>query len=240
LYELKRAARACYDVAIAYGTPFISGKDSMFNDFKGYDENGPISVSIPPTLLGTAIGVMSDVARAISIDLKAVGDLLYLIGETNAELGGSEYTHMVGERENNRYGGHVPHVLLERNKKLYRAFAARPGLAASAISLGRGGLAVALAKSAMAGMLGADVDISKITGDAKSPTEKLFSESQGRILVSIAPQKQKEFETAMKGFATCIGKVSAHQKISFTLSGEFGSLDLRKALDGYRSTFKGY
>src|SRR5438105_5441237 len=64
LYELKQAAKACYDAAIAYEAPFVSGKDSMFNDFKGFDEEGPVAISVPPTLLATAIAVVDDASRA--------------------------------------------------------------------------------------------------------------------------------------------------------------------------------
>ncbi|MBI5469804.1 phosphoribosylformylglycinamidine synthase [Candidatus Kaiserbacteria bacterium] len=244
LFELKKAAQACYETAVAYGTPFISGKDSMFNDFKGYDDNGPINVSIPPTLLGTAIGVMQDASKAISIDLKQSGDLIYILGETNNELGASEYAEMCSERENKKYGGDVPRVSLERNKKMYTAFskAADKRFIASAISLGRGGFAAALAKTAMAGMLGLRLNLNLIPGDAKNPTEKLFSESQGRILVSVAHSKQKAFETALKGIAMVrLGEVTSDQKITLSLaSNKSVSLDLRKALETYRSPFKDF
>ena len=80
---------AIYHLAKTYRTPFISGKDSMFNDFKGYDaDNNPVTISIPPTLLISAIGVMEDVAHAVSLDPKQAGDLVYLLGETKDELGG--------------------------------------------------------------------------------------------------------------------------------------------------------
>jgi phosphoribosylformylglycinamidine synthase len=83
LYELKRAAQACYDYAVAYGTPYISGKDSMFNDFSGYDASGkPVTISAPPTLLVSAIGVMEDVTKAVSLDFKQAGD--YLSAGANA------------------------------------------------------------------------------------------------------------------------------------------------------------
>ena len=92
LGQLKEAARACYDFAVAYGTPFISGKDSMFNDFKGYDEYmNDVMISIPPTLLVSSIGVVSDWKRCQTIDFKREGDLIYVLGETRDEMGGSEY-----------------------------------------------------------------------------------------------------------------------------------------------------
>ena len=84
---LVRAARACYDFAVHYGTPFISGKDSLNND---YLLDGR-KVSIPPTLLISAISVVEDVGGAVSMDFKRPGDLVYIVGRTYRELGGSEY-----------------------------------------------------------------------------------------------------------------------------------------------------
>ena len=144
LYELKMAAKACYDVATAYGTPFISGKDSMFNDFRGFDASGkPIHIAALPTLLVSAIGVIPDVTQAMTIDFKRVGDLIYLVGETNDELGASEFGG----------GGNVPIVDVKKNAKTYDVVssAIQKGLVASALSVGRGGLGIALAKSAVAG-----------------------------------------------------------------------------------------
>ena len=102
LGQLKRAMHGIYHLAKRYRTPFISGKDSMFNDFKGYDaENNPVTISIPPTLLISGIGVMDNVAQAVSIDPKQEGDLVYLLGETKDELGGSEYYDHLGHLGNN-------------------------------------------------------------------------------------------------------------------------------------------
>src|SRR3989344_788718 len=151
LYELKESARACFDIATAYGTPFISGKDSMFNDFSGYTEAGnPIKISAIPTLLISAIGVIPDVTKAMTIDFKQAGNAIYLVGETNDELGASEYFSWL-----NIAGGRVPVVDIKKNAKAYDAVtkAIQNGRVASAIGVGRGGLGVALAKSAIAGQL---------------------------------------------------------------------------------------
>src|SRR3989344_5547184 len=97
LGQLLEAVKACYDYAVGYGTPFISGKDSMFNDFKGYDEKSkPIVISIPPTLLISAIGVMENYVKTVSPEFKKSGDVIYLLGETKDELGGGEYYRMLG------------------------------------------------------------------------------------------------------------------------------------------------
>ncbi|EKD95864.1 MAG: hypothetical protein ACD_24C00295G0002, partial [uncultured bacterium] len=123
LGQLKRAVRACYDYATYYQTPFISGKDSMFNDFKGFDSDGkPIKISILPTLLITSIGVVDEITKVVSLDLKFPDDLIYILGKTDDELGASEYYAMVSESLNKKYiGNSVPKVDAERNKRLYQA-----------------------------------------------------------------------------------------------------------------------
>ena len=86
LYQLKEAAKGCYDYAVAYQTPFISGKDSMYNDFKGYDKKGnPIKISIPPTLLISSIGVVDKINHLTKISPE-VGDHIFLLGQTRNEL----------------------------------------------------------------------------------------------------------------------------------------------------------
>ncbi|PIO03480.1 phosphoribosylformylglycinamidine synthase, partial [Candidatus Woesearchaeota archaeon CG08_land_8_20_14_0_20_47_9] len=94
LRQLKDACRACYDYATTFKTPFISGKDSMFNDFKGYDnDSNPLKISVYPTLLISAIGVIEDVRQTNTIDLKLTGDLIYVIGNTMDECGASDFYH---------------------------------------------------------------------------------------------------------------------------------------------------
>ena len=97
LGQLKRAAKGCYDFAKAFGTPFISGKDSMFNDFSGFDaDDNQVRVSVLPTLLISSIGIHPDISKAVSMDAKIEGDLVYVIGQTSEELGGSEYFAHLG------------------------------------------------------------------------------------------------------------------------------------------------
>jgi len=204
LAQLVSSVRACYDYAVGYGTPFISGKDSMFNDFKGYDEKGnPVAVSIPPTLLISAISVMPDLNKTVSPEFKKVGDIIYLLGETKDELGGGEYLKMFGVVSNNpapeqaRYRASVPKVDLKKNIKTYRALekVIQKELVVSAISVNSGGLAVALAKACVGGMVGCNISLKNQTAPkALSVDEKLFSESQGRILVSVSPRNVLAFE----------------------------------------------
>ncbi len=232
LYELKQAAKACYDIATAYGTPFISGKDSMYNDFRGYTADGkPTHIAALPTLLVSAIGVVPDVTKAMTIDLKRAGDLLYVIGETNEELGASEYGG----------AGNVPKVDARKNAKTYDAVskAIQKGLIASAIGVGRGGLAVALAKSSIAGQLGSRLNLNMLSGAATSPEVILFSESQGRFVISIPRKVQKEFEKVMVGVAlTNIGEVVQDNSVSIMLPATEVELPLSALTESYRSFFK--
>jgi len=241
LAQLKDAVKACYDVAVAYGTPYISGKDSMFNDFKGFDAKGNATLlSIPPTLLVSSLGVMKDSKKAVTLDAKLAGDLVYVLGETNNELGGSEY---YGMQES--IGNTVPIVDTAKNLKLYRALEATidQGLVASAQSIHRGGLLVALVKTAIGGWLGLDVSLQELPGNAQTDEAKLWSESQGRIVVTIDPQNKEQFETQMNGNAFKeIGVVRSDN--TFTMKGVDGKQIMKTTVEelssSYESMFKDY
>ncbi len=246
LNQLKKAVKACFDYSILYGTPLISGKDSMFNDFKGFDKDGkPLLISIPPTLLISSIGVMKDATKAISIDFKFARDLIYILGDTYNELGGSEYFALLSEEDKKEYvGNNVPAVDGEKNKKLYKAFSkcTESGIIASAISIGRGGLVVALSKSSISGKLGAEISLEKIKSTT-SDNFTLFSESQGRILASVNPKNKDKFEKTLKGNSfTLIGKVSKDEKIKIVgkNKNEIVNINVADALKSYKSTFKDF
>ncbi len=215
LGQLVDAVKACYDYAVGYGTPFISGKDSMFNDFKGYDEKGnAVAISIPPTLLISGISVMPDLYKAVSPEFKKSGDIIYLLGETHDELGASEYFKMLGAIGNN-----VPKVNFPKNLKTYLALekAIQKELIASSLSITSGGLGIALAKAALGGNIGCSMDLDQVSGTATSLDAKLFSESQGRILVSVLPKNTKQFEKIMGKVAfNKIGRVSKDTKVVIT------------------------
>ena len=224
LGELEQAAKACYDLALVYRTPFISGKDSMFNDWFGFNTQArAIKISVLPTLLISALGIIDDVTKAVSIDLKFPGDLIYVLGETKNELGGSEYFRMKGY-----IGNQVPKVEAEENKKLYKALsrAIKQRLVASSISVTRGGLAVSLAKSALAGDLGLTVNLN-------CSGEGLFAESSGRLAVTVNPKNKSQFEKTMSGNVYYLaGKATKEQKI---LINNFINLPLSEALHVYKS-----
>ncbi len=240
LWQLKQAAKGCYDFATAYETPFISGKDSMFNDFKGYDEKGKeIKISVPPTLLISSIGVIDDILKTNSIDVKIPGDLIYLIGQTTEDLGGSEYFGQLKIK-----GGDVPKTNALKNRSMYKDFykATEKGLVASAIAATRGGIGVALAKMSMAGMLGIEVSIKKMDG-LKRDDFVLFSESQGRIIVTVDPKNKNEFEKLMKKHSLAqLGKVGKNNTFVITgLNGkEIIKTKVEDILNIYKSTFKDY
>jgi len=236
LWELKQAAKACYDIATRYGTPFISGKDSMHNDFRGFDDSGkPVHIAALPTLLVSAIGVVPDIARAMTLDFKEVGDGLYIVGKTNDELGASEYFEYLGAK-----GGSVPVVDAKQNARSYDAVtkAIEKGLIASAIGVGRGGLAAALAKSAVGGQLGFSANLTSVPGEAKRADSILFSESQGRVLLSVRKGKEKEFERTLQGTAYArLGEVSKGA-CAITIGKEKFEYSISALTESYRSFFK--
>lgn len=222
LKELVESVKACYDYAIGFGTPFISGKDSMFNDFKGYDSKGnSVAISIPPTLLISAIGVMNNLNKTVSPEFKNAGDVIYILGETYDELGASEYYKMLGVIGNN-----VPKVDFKKNTKIYTALekVIEKELVASAISVHSGGLGITLAKACVGGMVGCDVSLKNISREKISTDAKLFSESQGRIIVSVSPKNVKAFEKIIKNISYAkLGKV--------TKKGEFVISDKNKIVE---------
>ncbi len=202
LGQLKRACEAIYDLAVVYQTPFISGKDSMFNDFKGYDANdNPVKISIPPTLLVSGIGVMENVDQAVSLEPKAAGDLVYLLGQTKDELGASEYYAMNGV-----IGANVPETDAAANLALYKAISKANAhhWIASALPVTLGGLGVALAKKCIAARLGMDLRLlSTMTLD-----KYLFSESTGRVVITIDPKHKQDIEFLFGDDAHFLGTVT--------------------------------
>ncbi|HQA52525.1 MAG TPA: AIR synthase-related protein [Spirochaetota bacterium] len=211
LGQLKEAAKGCYDAAIAYNAPFVSGKDSMFNDFKGYDSSfNEVKISALPTLLISSIAVCDDVRKAQTIDFKAEGDAVYLIGKTSKELCGSEYFSYLSEKGICSHGGEVPSTDCAKFLSYYKKYseAIRSSLIASSITLETGGLAFALARSAMAGLIGAEIDLSSISAESNMRDDEiLYSESQGRILCSVRKEKRSEFEKLLGENAHFIGEV---------------------------------
>lgn len=189
LGALVRAAEGCRDAAKGFGAPFISGKDSLYNQSK--DEKGK-ELPIPGTLLISAIAPVPDARKSVTMDFKGPGNALYLIGRTNDELGGSLYHKILG-----RTGGEVPKVnpacALDGFKALHAAI--NKGLVLSAHDLSEGGLAVAAAEMGFTGEFGCLLDLDEVPRDPRiySNETLLFSESPSRILVEVAPEKESAF-----------------------------------------------
>jgi phosphoribosylformylglycinamidine synthase II len=212
--QLVRSNQALYDVCMAYNLPLISGKDSMKNDF--YD--GEVKISIPPTLLFSVIGRIEDARTAVTMDVKRPGDIVYLLGKTGDELGGSEYFALRGG-----VGNKLPVVDTAKAYRRYRAYheAVKAGTVASCHDLSDGGLAVAAAESAFAGGFGMALALSRLLwkGDAagRNDTALLFAESASRHLVTVHPEQQERFEEFMAGncFAS-IGVVTEEPVLAIT------------------------
>ena len=217
LGSLVRAAQACYDMAIAYETPFISGKDSLYNEYE--TEKG--SICIPPTLLISAVAVMEQVERALSMDCKKEGNLIYIVGTTYDELGGSHYYGIHGFIGNN-----VPRVDPKSGKRLMDALSAATdkGLVRACHDLSEGGLGVAAAEMAFAGELGMAIHLAKVPlGSLISRDDLiLFSESNTRFLLEVTPKDRHQFDKMMAGFdCAAIGKVTSDRTLKiYGLCGE--------------------
>ncbi|PKN71873.1 MAG: phosphoribosylformylglycinamidine synthase, partial [Deltaproteobacteria bacterium HGW-Deltaproteobacteria-10] len=193
LAQLVRSNMAIFDYTTAYGVPCISGKDSMKNDYS----IGKTKISIPPSLLYSVIGKIQDVRKAVTMDAKRPQDLVYILGETKDELGGSEWFAL-----HNAVGNNVPKVDAERAGKMYRALhkAIGAGLIASCHDCSDGGLGIALIETAFAGGLGMNVDLKDVPYAGKKRNDYiLFSETASRFVVTIRPQDQKKFEKIMAG-----------------------------------------
>jgi phosphoribosylformylglycinamidine synthase len=233
LGQLKLAAQACYDYAVAFGTPFISGKDSMFNDFSGFDaENHPVKVSVSPTLLISSIGIHADVTKSVSMDAKIDGDLVYVIGDTAEELGGSEYFALLGGT-----GNTVPELDAATAKARYAKLtdALSHEQVASAFPVSHGGLGTALAKVAIAGQMGMDITIPS----TMRPDYYLFSESLGRFVVTVAPDHKREFERICGNDARLLGRVGG-KNLRITSDKLLLDLPVSELTTAYKAPFRGY
>ena len=209
--QLVRANQALYDYCVAFGVPLISGKDSMKNDYQIGDQK----ISIPPTVLFSVIGKINDIRNAQSMDVKQPGDLVYLLGTTCDELGGSEYYAQQGV-----LGAQVPKVDAPSALKRYRTLnsAQEKKLIASCHDLSDGGLGVALAESAFAGGYGIKVELSEVETDQPLRDDViLFSESQSRLLITVSPQHKSTFEDLFADQSCClIGRVTEGAELEIT------------------------
>ncbi|RJR15813.1 phosphoribosylamine--glycine ligase [Candidatus Microgenomates bacterium] len=237
LGQLKRACEGCFDAAVALKTPFISGKDSMFNDFNGFAKNGkPITISVLPTLLITALGIVPDVRRGVSFDFKTPGDHIYLLGQSWEYLAGSEYAQIVQPDANT-----IPRIPdLGKLKFLLQKYhqALQQGYISASIAIERGGLSTALAKMAISGMLGFSVSVEKLLENV-SAESVLFSETAGRILVTVEERFAEKFEQEMVGIPWVrLGNVTASPEMHIFGSQKQPLINsrLQQTLHAYKST----
>ncbi len=244
LWQLRECARGCYEAALAYGAPFISGKDSMYNDFKGFDADGnPVLISVPPTILISSIGVVPDIGRVRSFAFSRPGDEIWLFGpEAGSALGGSEYLALLREKGlvASTARGRVPECRCEELAAFYETFAA--GVAnrifRSVHPLAQGGLALAAGRGALAEGLGFEFDL-PAGGRADL---YLFNESPGRFLVSCDPQRGEEIRRVFSpALARPLGRVRDDGEIVIRQDGaELFRTTEADLLTAYRKTFAGF
>jgi phosphoribosylformylglycinamidine synthase len=212
LAQLVRANEALYNITTTYRIPCISGKDSMKNDYS----IGDTKISIPPTVLFTAVGIVPDVRLAVTPDFKREGDSIYVLGITRDETGGSEYFAAHGHVGNKAPKVADPEMAINMYRALHKAMVSR--LVVSCHDLSDGGLGVALAESAFSGGLGAKVTLSDLALEGVSRNDvALFSETPCRFVVSVPQEKQGAFEQAMKGFPVAlVGEVTEEPRLTVT------------------------
>ncbi|MCI0343142.1 MAG: AIR synthase-related protein, partial [Planctomycetales bacterium] len=236
---LARACLGCRDAALAYGAPFVSGKDSLHNTYVAPDGR---RLSVPGTLLVTALAVVPDVRRLVTSDLKRPGDALYLVGVTRDELGGSLFRARRGET-----GANVPRPDPERGRRALSAVssATARGLVRAAHDPSEGGLGVALAEMCLGGDLGATVSLAALpraAADAAwSPTDAalLFSESASRLLCEVPPGDAAAFERLCEEAgapAARIGAVEASPRL--VVRGLSGATAADLPVDELRRAFR--
>jgi phosphoribosylformylglycinamidine synthase len=214
LGELVRATEALCDVALQYRTPFVSGKDSLHNEFRAGDR----TIRIPGCILVTAMSIVPDVARTLTTDCKRAGSLLVLVGATKDELGGSVYYKTKGH-----LGAKAPRVdKLQAHATLravHRAIGARAVL--SAHDLSEGGLGAAATEMAIGGKLGVRIDVQKATAaPGLRPEQILFSESQSRFLLEVPPDRLDDLKANLGGvpFAV-VGETTKDGNVTFQYGG---------------------
>ncbi|MFZ7126574.1 MAG: AIR synthase-related protein [Desulfobacterales bacterium] len=237
--QLVRACKTLRDVCLAYGIPLLSGKDSMYVDGHLKGRYGVThKVSAPETLQFSAVSVVPDVRRCVTMDFKMPGDLVYVVGGTRDELGGSEYYDHLGYT-----GLNVPRTDPEAFLKHYRLLgeAIAGGIVTSAHGVYRGGLAVHLALAALAGRVGAVIRLADVPADGLDREDAiLFSESQGRMIVTVAPSNREAFEDLMRQApAACVGRVTGDPTLEILgLDGKpIASLDIDAIERAWKAPF---
>jgi phosphoribosylformylglycinamidine (FGAM) synthase-like enzyme len=234
--NLVRSCRALRDICLSYEIPLLSGKDSMYVDGHLQGNYGEThKVSALETLQFSATSIVEDIEKCITMDSKMAEDLVYILGLTRNELGGSEYYEHFGY-----VGLNVPKVDPAAFVALYRALgqAIDKDLVASAHGIYRGGLGVHLALVAMGGNLGMEIDLGLVPADQIDRNDVvLFSESAGRFIVTIDPDNKQVFEENFKGIdVACIGTVT--QQNHFVIKGIDGQILMDVSVQDLKAFWK--
>ena len=230
---LVRAAQGCYDGAIAFEAPFISGKDSLNNEFACEDGT---TICIPPTLLISAISIVDDVNKCVTMDAKRASNLLFIVGETRNELGGSHYYKINGYT-----GANIPKVDLKTAPRIAGrvAEAIAKGLVVSCHDCSEGGLAIALAEMAFAGGVGIEADLRGLPKgrDCQQTHTQLFSESNSRYIMEVEPENYGAFVKLMLNLPFGqIGKVAENKTL--IIKAETGKTVIKADIDSLKRAWQ--
>ena len=210
LGSLVQTAQGCYDAAIAFNAPFISGKDSLNNEYTASDGR---KHAIPGTLLISAMGIVPDIDHTVTMDFKSPNNSVYVVGETREELGGSHLFLVLNQSVNNSPVPQPVTDALDTLRRLHKAICR--GYIKSCHDASEGGLAVAISEMCLAGNLGATLDLSKVPCSVElSDAETLFSESNCRFIIEVAHEDCLLFESIMAGI-TCshVGEVTTETRL---------------------------
>ncbi len=217
LGRIVECAKGIREAALAYGAPYVSGKDSFYNYFE--TEDGP--VNIPVTFLCSGFGVVEDSSHVHGASLRRSDSVLFLVGNTEDEMGGSVYARVKGVKDCK-----VPQTDCAANFAIYKQYydkALTQGLVLSAHDLSEGGLAVAAAEMAFSGKGGITLNLDALptTGGWKNNAVPCFGESTGRFLVEVDPDMADEFAAAMAGTPCArIGSATTDGKLTITAGGD--------------------
>lgn len=228
---LVRASRACYDYSKAFEAPFISGKDSLHNEY--VVDN--VAYSIPAALLVSAVGIVPDIRKTVTMDFKQDGDLIYIAGITKNELAGSHYLKLKGIP-----GGVLPKVDAKASKKIMSALgkAIMKGVVSACHDCSEGGMAVAAAEMCLAGNKGAEINLKHVPSEQNmNDAETLFSESNSRFIIEVSSKHKNAFESMMKG--TVYAKIGfVTEKPALIINGIDGNKIISERVDDLRDAWR--
>jgi phosphoribosylformylglycinamidine synthase len=222
-WQMEKAVDGMAEACRFLETPVIGGNVSLYNEnAKG---------AIYPTPVVGMVGLVEDVDHITTQDFKAEGDVIFLLGETKAEIGGSEFQYAVhGVTE-----GRPPELDLAVEQRLHRAVlgAIRKGLVASAHDLSEGGLAAAIAESGFGRGLGATVDFQANL----RPDLALFSESQSRILLSAQPEQAEALAAFLAESGVPVQRLGTvgGEKLTISINGHIA---IQASLNEFRKPWK--